>query len=178
MKKYSIKSYEPDFDREQARIGFEVANSWLWPLAHDEQDLKRIHTQPDFDPETSWYCFDGNMMVGFISMALPSSESTDNPKAVLFNPRILPNHEETMSLLIEKSLEVLRKKGIRKVEIQVSTMFKNSTALLEGWGFAPSQNRGWGYKIYYSYKMSQGELRACKRITPHFKKTEMGLGAA
>jgi hypothetical protein len=158
MKKYSIKPYEPGFDKEQARIGFEVANSWLWPLAHDKQDLKRIHTQPNFDPETSWYCFDGNKLVGFISMSLPSSESTDNPKAVLFIPRILPDHEETASLLIEQSLEVLRNKGIRKVEIQVSTMFKNNTALLERWGFAPSQDRGWGYKIYYSYNMQQGGL--------------------
>ena len=178
MKKYSIKPYEPGFDKEQARIGFEVANLWLWPLAHDEQDLKHIHTQLDFDPETSWYCFEGNNMVGFISMSSPSPESTDKPRAVLFIPRCLLGYEETSDLLIEKSLEVLRKKGVRKVEIQISTMFKNSAAWLEGWGFTPSQDRGWGYKIYYSYNMQQGELRACKRITPHFKKTEMGLGAA
>ena len=145
MKKYSIKSYEQGFDEEQARIGFEVANSWLWPLAHDEQDLKRIHTQPNFEPETSWYCFDGNKMVGFITMSLPSPESTNNPKAVLFIPRCLPGYEETADPLIEQSLEVLRQNGVRKVEIQVSTMFKNTAALLEGWGFAPSQDRGWGY---------------------------------
>jgi hypothetical protein len=158
MKKYSIKSYEQGFDEEQARIGFEVANSWLWPLAHDEQDLKRIHTQPNFEPETSWYCFDGNKMVGFITMSLPSPESTNNPKAVLFIPRCLPGYEETADPLIEQSLEVLRQNGVRKVEIQVSTMFKNTAALLEGWGFAPSQDRGWGYKMYYSYTMLQGEL--------------------
>jgi len=158
VNKYSIKLYEQGFEEEQARIGFEVANSWLWPLAHDEQDLKRIHSQPNFDPESSLYCFDGNKMVGFISMSLPSPGSTDQSKAVLFVPRCLPGYEETSGLLIEKSLEVLRKRVVRKVEIQVSTMFKNSSALLESWGFAPSQDRGWGYKIYYSYKMLQSEL--------------------
>ena len=158
MSKYSIKSYEQGFDEEQARIGFEVANSWLWPLAHDKQDLNRIHSQPNFDPETSWYCFDGNKMVGFISMSLPSFEATNHSKAVLFIPRTLPGHENASDLLIEKSLAVLHKKSVRKVEIQISTMFKNSAALLECWGFAPSQDRGWGYKIYYTYKILQGEL--------------------
>jgi hypothetical protein len=158
MNKYSIRCYEQGFDAEQARVGFEVANLWLWPLAHDETDLKRIHSQPNFDPETSWYCFDGSKMVGFISMSLSSPESTDKPRAVLFIPRYLPGYEETSDLLIEQSLEVLRRKGFRKVEIQVSTMFKNSAAAMEGWGFAPSQDRGWGYKLYYSYTMPQGEL--------------------
>jgi roadblock/LC7 domain-containing protein len=97
-------------------------------------------------------------MVGFISMSLPMPESSDNRKATLFIPRALPGHEETSDLLIEQSLEVLHKKSVRKVEIQVSTMFKNSAALMEGWGFAPSQDRGWGYKIYYSYTMLQGEV--------------------
>lgn len=73
MNKYLIKSYEQGFDKEQARIRCEVANSWLWPLARDKQDLSRIHSQPNFDLETSWYCFDGNKMVGFISIFLPRS---------------------------------------------------------------------------------------------------------
>jgi len=158
MKKYSIQSYQQGFDEEQARVGIEAANLWLWPLAHEEQDLKRIHTQPNFDPETSWYCFDGSKMVGFISMSLPSTDSVGNPRAVLFIPRSRPGYEETSDLLIERSLEVLREKGVRKVEIQVSTMFKNRAALLERWGFAPSQDQGWGYKVYYSYDMRQGEL--------------------
>lgn len=158
MKKYSIKSYQKGLDEEQARIGFEVADRWLWPLAHDEQDLKRIHTQPNFDPETSWYCFDGSKMVGFISMSVPLPDSADSPKAVLFLPRSLPGYEQASDLLIEHSLEVLLKRGVRKVEIQVSTMFKNSAALLESWGFSSSQDRDWGYKIYYSYNMQQGEL--------------------
>lgn len=158
MNKYSIKSYKQGFDNEQVRFGFKVANSWLWPLAHDEQDLRRIHSQPNYDPETSWYCFDGNKMAGFISMSLPSPASNDNPKAVLFIPRTLPGYEDASNLLIEKSLEVLHKKGVRKVEIQISTMFKKEAALVKRWGFTPSQDRGWGYKIYYAYKMLQGEL--------------------
>lgn len=158
MNKYSIQCYQQGFDEEQARIGFEVAYSWLWPLAHDRQDLERIHSEPNFDPESSWYCFDGNKMVGFISMSLPLPQSVDSPKAVLFIPRTLPGYEETSDLLIRQSLNVLRKKDVRKVEIQVSTMFRNIEPLLERWGFTPSQDRGWGYKIYYSYSMVQGEL--------------------
>ncbi len=91
-------------------------------------------------------------------MSLPSFESINHSKAVLFNPRTLPGYEDTSDLLIEKSLAVLHKKSVRKVEIQISTMFKNSAALLECWGFAPSQDQGWGYKIYYAYKILQGEL--------------------
>jgi hypothetical protein len=78
------------------------------------RDLKRIHTQPDFDLETSWYCFEGNKMAGFISMSLPMPKYADKSRAVLFIPRCLPGYEETSNLLIEKSLEVLRKKGYQE----------------------------------------------------------------
>jgi hypothetical protein len=158
MTKYSIKPYQEGFDKEQAHIGLEVAKSWLWPLVHDEQDLKQIHTQANFDPETSWYCFDGNRMVGFISMSVYPSNSADNTKALLFFPRCLPGYEQASDLLIGHSLDVLRRKDFRKVETQVTTMIENSAALLEGCGFSPSQDRGWGYKVYYSYNMDQGEL--------------------
>ena len=57
MTKFSIKPYQTGFDQEQTRLGFEVANLWLWPLAHDEQGLLRIHTQPNFDPKTRWCVF-------------------------------------------------------------------------------------------------------------------------
>jgi len=158
MTKYSIKPYQEGFDQEQAHIGFEVAGSWLWPLAHDEQDLKQIHARPNFDPETAWYCFAGNKMVGFISMSVYPPNSADITKALLFLPRSLPGYEQVSDLLIERSLEVLRRKGVRKVEIQLTTMIANSVALLENWGFLPSTDRGWGYKVYYSYGMQQGEL--------------------
>ena len=44
MAVYDIREYQRGYERDQARIGIQVALSWLWPLAYDEDDgLILIH---------------------------------------------------------------------------------------------------------------------------------------
>lgn len=55
--KYLIEDYQKGYEKEQARIGREVAKDWVWPYTYDLEDLIEIHAHPDFDPDTRHYCF-------------------------------------------------------------------------------------------------------------------------
>ena len=155
MRKYVIKDYQEWFERDQARIGQEVARNWIWPYAYDLEDLLKIHAQSDFDPDTRHYCFLDDEMVGYmVSIVIPSGEG-DVSSASLDFPRMLPGHEGAAELLIETSFETLRKKSISRVVGRVTTMCPADIRLAEKAGFSISD---WGYKVYYSYEMGWGYL--------------------
>jgi len=40
---YSLKDYQKGFELDQARIGQEVAQDWIWPYAYDLDDLLDMH---------------------------------------------------------------------------------------------------------------------------------------
>jgi hypothetical protein len=155
MRKYVIKVYQQGFERDQVRIGQEVARNWIWPYAHDLDDLLKIHAQSDFDPGTRQYCFLGEEMVGYmVSTVTPLGEG-DVSTANLDFPRMLPGHEPAAKLLIERSFETLKEKGISRVVGRVTTMCPADIRLAEKMGFSISN---WGYKVYYSYEMGWGNL--------------------
>lgn len=155
MKKYTIKDYQKGFEQDQVRIGLAVARDWIWPYAYHLDGLLKVHSQPDFDPDTRHYCFLGDEMVGYMfSLIIPSGEGT-TPTANLDFPRMLPGHEEAAELLIGKAFETLRKKGVSHIEGRVTTMCPGDVRLAEKTGFSI---RDWGYKVYYSYAMEWGKL--------------------
>jgi len=155
MQKYVIKNYQKGFERDQARIGLEVARNWIWPYAYELDDLLKVHAQPDFDPDTRHYCFLGDEMVGFMYSLVTPSEDGDVSKANLDFPRMLPGHEQAAEPLIERAFEMLKKKGVSCVVGRVTTMRPGDILLAEKMGFSIND---WGYKVYYSYEMAWGNL--------------------
>jgi hypothetical protein len=167
MQQYVIKDYQKGYEEDQARIGQEVANHWIWPYAYDLEDLLEIHARPDFDPETRHYCFLGDEMVGTMFSVITPSKDGDGSIATLDFPRFLPEHEQAAELLIEKALDTLKKKGVSRVEGRVTTMCPGDVQLAEKMGFSIWD---WGYKVYYSYEMAWGKLNlpcdAAKEVIP------------
>jgi len=153
MTEYSIRTFQAGFEAEQARIGREVAVQWVWPFAYDQEDLLKIHSQPDFDPDTHLYCFQDDEMVGYQTSNLMSGEGQTT--ASLDFPRLLPGHDQAAMILLEKALETLRNKGVSKVVGRVSSMIPDEVTWAEKAGFAIKE---WGYKVYYAYSTSQGKL--------------------
>ena len=49
MEKYQIKEYQKGVERDQVRIGREVAQHWVWPYAYNLEDLLALHAQPGFE---------------------------------------------------------------------------------------------------------------------------------
>ena len=155
MREYVIKAYQKGFEQDQVRVGLAVARNWIWPYAYSLPDLLRIHALPNFDPATRHYCFLGNEMVGYMFSVVTSLPGSDVSSATLDFPRMMPGHEDAAVLLIERALEVLRRKGVSRVQGRVTTMCPHDIRLAERTGFFI---KDWGYKVYYSYEMKWGKL--------------------
>lgn len=155
MHKYIIRNYQKGFEQDQVRIGREVARNWIWPYAYDLEGLLKVHSQPDFDPDTRHYCFLDDEMVGYMfSLVTPLGDNASST-AILDFPRMMPGHEQAAELLIERALETLNKKRVSRVAGRVTTMCPGDIRLAEKAGFSISD---WGYKVYYSYEMKWGKL--------------------
>jgi len=157
MTGYELLPYSKGFEVEQARIGIQAALEWAWPYAYDQDDLRSLHSRPDFDPGLSLYCFQDGQLVGYMTSQL-SQASPGQPASAQFDfPRLLPGHEQAAELLLIRMLEVLRGRGIHLLRGRVSTMCPGDILLAEQAGFTFKE---WGYKVYYSYAMAQGPLAA------------------
>jgi len=155
MHNYMIKNYQKGFEQGQASIGISVARNWRWPFAYDLDDLLKICSQPDFDPETHHYCFIGDEMVGYVVSQITSSAGDRGSIANLELPRVLPGHQQAAELLLEWAIETLKRKGVSCVVGRLTTMCPGDIRLAEKMGFSI---REWGYKVYYSYEMKLGRL--------------------
>lgn len=143
---YVIKSYKEEFLEAQERIGREVTKDWKQFGQTSAEQLKQIYSQPGFDPETRHYCFKNGELIGFLTSAV--LESDEEPrKANLEFPMVLPDHEEAETLLFEKALDVLRKKGVKVVRTRVSEAWGNTVEMAQRWGYAPAEELGVGYTI-------------------------------
>ncbi len=146
MKKYQIFTYQPGFDAHQAEIGINVALKWVWPFAYDQDDLLKIHSQPEFDPETHLYCFLHDEMVGYLTLSPIAIPDTGISATRIDFPKMKPGHEQAALLLIETALERIPKKGIQQVLGRVSTMNPKEIEWAEQAGFTIYD---WGHKVYY-----------------------------
>lgn len=166
MSAYTIKPYQPGFEHAQAAIGRTVCQEWVWPFAYDLDDLTRMVQLPGFDPSSRLYCLAGEEVVGYLFYDITPAEHTVN----LEFPRMLPGHEAGASLLMEQVLSTLQQKGIHQVTGRVSIMAPHEITLSEAFGFTI---KDWGYKLYYSYEMAQGELAETGRTREIDPDTEL-----
>lgn len=155
MQRYVIRNYQKGFEQDQVRIGREVARNWIWPYAYDLEGLLKVHSQPDFDPDTRHYCFLDNEMVGYMFSLVTPLGDNGSSTANLDFPRMMPGHEQAAELLLERAFETLNKKRVSRVVGRVTTMCPGDIRLAEKAGFSISD---WGYKVYYSYEMGWGRL--------------------
>jgi hypothetical protein len=68
---------------------------------------------------------------------------------------MVPGHEAAAELLVMKALDVLKRKGVNRINGRVTTMCPSDIELAETCGFTLSD---WGYKMYYSYETCWGHL--------------------
>jgi hypothetical protein len=155
MLKYIIKDYQKGYEKDQARIGCESARNWIWPYAYNLEGLLKIHSQPDFDPDTRHYCFLDEEMVGYMFSLISPTGDGGTSTANLDFPRMMPGHEKAAELLVERAFGKLQKKGVSRILGRVTTMCPGDIRLAENMGFSICD---WGYKVYYSYEMEWGQL--------------------
>ena len=136
MSKYTIKSYQESFLEAQEKVGTKATKKWLAFGQTPATMLKTIYSQPGFDPETKQYAFEGETLVGFITSGI----TEDDPKiANLELPIVLPEHEDCSELLFNKAIEVLKQKGVTKVQTRVGDNWPGTKEKAEQWGYSYSQ---------------------------------------
>ncbi len=140
MSKYEIKTYNEKFLEAQEEVGKTATKEWQGFGQSSADRLKTIYSQEGFDPETKFYAFEGDKLVGFLtSIIVP--ESKDGIKtARLEFPITLVEHEDSAELLFNTAVETLQKKGVKKLQTRVGEVYKGTVEKAEKWGYQYSQD--------------------------------------
>jgi hypothetical protein len=156
MSKYVIKTFEPGFEEEQDEIEIKLGKKQPW----FNLGLKSYFSDPRFDPESVLSCFKGNRMLGFLRSKLTNESQAvlihERPAAYIQFPSVLSGHNEVADLLMEKIIDYYKLKGVKSIQVRVSTMWENSIQISEKWGFKPLKDFQLGYKKYYNYDLRNG----------------------
>lgn len=152
---YHVRTYQPGDEQGEARIGIQVALNWLWPFAYDKDDLRKMAAQPGFDPHMRFYCFQGDLMIGYMSSRIQEPGADGHVHAAIEFPRMLPGHEPAAELLLGKAINNLSQRGVSRLSGRVNSMAPGDIPLAEKAGF---QVMDWGYKVYYAREMALGRL--------------------
>ncbi|MHA2029173.1 MAG: hypothetical protein ACW99Q_07270 [Candidatus Kariarchaeaceae archaeon] len=110
---YTIKTYEESFIEKQVEIGVASTKNWVGYNMSSAESIKNSYSQENFDPETRLYAFKDDKMVGFLTCYI--AEVDGEKEAHYRLPIMLDGHEEAANQLIEKSIEVLKNKGAKKI---------------------------------------------------------------
>ncbi|MFW9922674.1 MAG: hypothetical protein ACFFDW_05205 [Candidatus Thorarchaeota archaeon] len=151
MSDYTIKHYQQGFEEEQAKIGTEIAKRYAAPHQTPANILKERYSQEGFDPETRLYAFKGDKMVGFLTSRILDIEEDGIKKANLTPPQVLYEHDKIASkMLLDKALEVLKKKGVQKVISQFGARASKDEEQAKKWGFNVVATNYYVYELVFS----------------------------
>ncbi len=140
MSGYELKQFHKGFEYDQERIGKEVAKTWIYAHQTDAERLKELYSKPDFDPETRHYSFKESEMVGFLTSKIVESKEDGKKRANLVFPSVLSGHEESVGLLYEKAITVLREKGVEIVESLASPLCGDQIELAQQYSFTHKED--------------------------------------
>ncbi|MCE7733651.1 MAG: hypothetical protein GPJ54_02155, partial [Candidatus Heimdallarchaeota archaeon] len=134
---YVIKNYSEEYLQKQFEIGNSILSSWSGATQTSVENLKQVYSAENFDPETKLYAFKDDEMVGFITATIkPLKEGEENLRANMEFPIVLEGHEAAEDLLYSKAIEVLRSKGVKRVQSRATDL----------WGETKDKAKIYGYE--------------------------------
>jgi hypothetical protein len=145
MSDYVIKHYHEGFEVDQEKVGKEVAKTFVSPHQTPAERLKEVYTREGFDPETRLYAFKDKKMVGFLTTRVLDEEEDGVKIANLTPPSVLAGHEEAEKLLFKKAVEILKKKGAKKIRSNFGVITQQDGEVAKKWGFKHKET---GYYLY------------------------------
>lgn len=136
---YNIKTYQEGFIDEQFKIGSADYDTWPMGGQTRPEQLKQAYAADDFDPETRFYAFNNNEMVGFLTSSL--KEEKDGKKYYWFeSPYVKSGHEAAESQLIEHAMDALKSKGADVLVLRAGEYWGKSQHYAEKYGFTKTQD--------------------------------------
>ncbi|MCY3412889.1 MAG: hypothetical protein INQ03_14725 [Candidatus Heimdallarchaeota archaeon] len=110
----TIKTYEPRFAAMQASLGQRVTKTWNHYFQIREKKIQEIYSLENFDPTTRFYAFIGERFVGFVISAAEGDEI-----ASMQFPMVDPGFPEVEEILVNKVVETMRNRGLKKLRIRL-----------------------------------------------------------
>ncbi|MHA2232021.1 MAG: hypothetical protein ACXAB4_06000 [Candidatus Hodarchaeales archaeon] len=135
--KYEFRAYREEYLDAHVRIEADERNRWGIIQLPDKKQLKanlvRWHSQPDFDPETLIYAFEGEKIAGFITSSIFEEEGVI--KGDLRMPFVAEGYEDARDPLLERAIEVLKAKGATSIRAEVSEYWGETISVAKRNGF-------------------------------------------
>ena len=132
---YEIKNFQTEFADSQEKIGKEVVSKWKNAGQTNAEQLKKLYSGENFDPETKFYAFKEKQMVGFLTSTIQKKEEGKPLFANLEIPLVLESDKGASKLLFEKAVSKLKEKGVKKIRTRAAPYWGNTIALAEEYGF-------------------------------------------
>ena len=127
--KLEIRFFEESFIEEQVNIGKSVLSTWKMASQTPVDGLKVFYSEDGFDPKTRLYAFREDKMVGFLTSAVQKTENEQPLTASLEFPIVLPNEKEATDLLFTRAIEILKEKGVKKINTRAGKIWGNTLEL-------------------------------------------------
>ena len=116
MTEYEIRKYDESYIEDQVKIGMMLAERTFTYRQSSVEQVKQAYSREDFDPETRLYCFKGDELVGYIGARVREEEEEKIKIAQSRLAFYLPGHETAYDLLYDHLVEVLKTKGVKRIE--------------------------------------------------------------
>jgi len=125
---------------EQEKVGIEATKNWHRFGQTPAATLKQIYSGENFDPETKFYAFKDDKLVGFLTSTIQPEDEEGIKIANLEFPLTLPEHKESAEMLFSNAIETLKKKGVQKIRTRVGDVYKGTIEQAKKWGYKYSQD--------------------------------------
>ncbi|MHA2503300.1 MAG: hypothetical protein ACXAE3_10565 [Candidatus Kariarchaeaceae archaeon] len=132
---YTIKTYQEGFIEDQFRIGSAIYDPWPMGGQTRPDQLRAAYQGENFDPETRFYAFDGEIMVGFLTSSF--NEEREGKRVYFFEPPyVLPDHApEAETQLINHAFAKLKEKGADILQTRAGEYWGKSLHYATMYGF-------------------------------------------
>ncbi|MFW9924826.1 MAG: hypothetical protein ACFFDW_16225, partial [Candidatus Thorarchaeota archaeon] len=120
----------------QEEIGKEATKDWSGFGQTPASRLKQIYSRDNFDPETKYYAFKDDKLVGFITSTILPEKEGEVKRANLELPIVLKEHKECSDLLFKQLVSTLKQKSVKIVQTRVGDIYKGTQELAKKYGYS------------------------------------------
>ena len=121
---------------KQVEIGSSILENWPGTGQTDVEGLKQRYAMDDFDPETKFYAFKDDEMVGFLTATIKANkEGEDILRANMEFPIVLEGNEEAENILMEQAISVLKAKGVGRVQSRGSVLWGKTNEYVKAYEY-------------------------------------------
>ncbi|MHA2031877.1 MAG: hypothetical protein ACW99A_20485 [Candidatus Kariarchaeaceae archaeon] len=112
---YEIRNYKEEYLEKHVEIGTAVYKDWIGQVQTTVDQLKQVYSGENFDPETKFYAFKDDKMVGFLTATVQPQEEDKPITARMEFPVVLEGYEEANNELFNVAYETLKNKGVTSI---------------------------------------------------------------